>query len=150
MIIEHVTGRSLWEAVRSEVLDRPGLEGIVYRIEDGRAGDGWMIESDPASLARWGYELYGGFVLSDDSLRQMTDFKGDWYGLGAIDFSPGTPNVVSAYDVPAIGHGGVEPSYAVRLVAFPQRDVVVAVQAYSGTLENVGIVVGALHDAAQP
>ena len=82
MIIEHVTGRPLWDVLRSGVLDRPGLDGLVYREKGALAADGWRIESDPASLARWGYELYGGFVLSDASLRQMTDFRDDWYGLG--------------------------------------------------------------------
>jgi D-alanyl-D-alanine carboxypeptidase len=149
-IIEHVTGRPLWEAVRSGVLDRPGLEGLVYRVKDALAADGGGIESDPASLARWGYELYGGSVLSDASLRQMTDFRGDWYGLGAIDFSQGTPAIAGGYGIPAVGHGGLEPPSAVMLVAFPQTDVVVAVQAQYGTLDEVHTVVAALRDAAQP
>ena len=104
----------------------------------------------PASLARWGYELYGGFVLSDASLRQMTDFQGDWYGLGAIDFSRGTPAIAGGFGIPAVGHGGLEPANAVMLVAFPETDVVVAVQAHFGTLDQVATVVGALREAAQP
>ena len=150
MIIEHVTGRPLWDVLRSGVLDRPGLDGLVYRVKGALAADGWRIESDPASLARWGYELYGGFVLSDASLRQMTDFQGDWYGLGAIDFSRGTPAIIDGFGIPAIGHGGLEPSNAVMLVAFPETDVVVAVQAHIGTLDQVATIVGALRDAAQP
>jgi CubicO group peptidase (beta-lactamase class C family) len=150
MIIEHVTGRSLWDVLRSGVLDRPGLDGLVYRVKGAFAADGWRIESDPASLARWGYELYGGFVLSDASLRQMTDFRGDWYGLGAIDFSRGTPAIADGFGIPAIGHGGLEPSNAVMLVVFPETDVVVAVQAHIGTLDQVATIVGALRDAAQP
>ena len=149
-IIEHITGRPLSEALRSGVLDRPGLDGLVYRVKDALAADGWNIESDPATLARWGYQLYGGFVLSDASLGQMTDFRGDWYGLGAIDFSQGTPAVVGGYGIPAIGHGGLEPPLAAMLVAFPQAGVVVAVQAPVGTISQVATVVGALRDAAQP
>lgn len=144
MIIEHVTGRPLWEVLRPGVLDRPGLDGLVYRVKGALAADGWRIESDPAALARWGYELYGGFVLSDASLRQMTDFQGDYYGLGAIDFSQTPPAIVGG-----IGHGGFEPSNAVMLAAFPQTGVVVAVQANIGTLEPVKTVVAALRDAAQ-
>jgi hypothetical protein len=67
---------------------------------------------------------------------------------GAIDFSQ-VSQVARGYDAPAIGHGGEEPSNAARIVAFPQMDVVVAVQAY-GTLYDVGSVVEALRDAAQP
>jgi len=148
-IIEHVTGRPLWDVLRSGVLDRPGLEGLVYRVKDALAADGGGIESDPASLARWGYELYGGFVLSDASLRQMTDFQGDWYGLGAIDFSQGTPAIPGGFGIPAVGHGGLEPANAAILVTFPQTDVVVAVQAI-GTLDQIATVVGALRDAAHP
>jgi hypothetical protein len=56
------------------------------------AADGYGVESTPGSLARWGYELYGGSVLSDASLREMTDFFQDpccdmRYGLGAWDLS---------------------------------------------------------------
>jgi CubicO group peptidase (beta-lactamase class C family) len=149
MIIEHVTGRPLLETLRSDVLDHPGLDGLVYRQKDALAADGWRIRSDPASLARWGYELYGGSVLSDASLRQMTDFRGDWYGLGAIDFSHGTP-AISPFGVPAIGHGGMDPSVTTMLVAFPRTDVVVAVQAHTGSLQQVADVVEALKEAAQP
>jgi D-alanyl-D-alanine carboxypeptidase len=148
VIIEHVTGRPLWEALRSGVLDRPGLDGLVYGVKDALAADGWMIESDPATLARWGYELYGGFVLSDASLRQMTDFERGWYGLGAIDFPQAAPEIFGA--IPAIGHGGQEPPSAAMLVAFPQTDVVVAVQAPIGTLDQVATMVRALGDAARP
>jgi CubicO group peptidase (beta-lactamase class C family) len=148
MIIEHVTGRPLSETLRSDVLDHPGLDGLVYGQKDALAADGWRIRSDPASLARWGYELYGGSVLSDASLRQMTDFQGDWYGLGAMDFSNGTP-AIGAFGIPAVGHGGMEPSVTVVLVAFPETDVVVAVQAHVGSLGQVAVVVQALREAAK-
>jgi hypothetical protein len=77
------------EVLRSDVLDDPGLDGLVYTVEDALASDGWGVEATPGSLARWGYELYGGFVLSDASLGEMTDFQGEWYGLGVIDLSSG-------------------------------------------------------------
>jgi D-alanyl-D-alanine carboxypeptidase len=86
-IIEHVTGLPLAEALRSHVLDDPALDGLAYTVGDALGADGWGVESTPASLARWGYELYGGFVVSDASLREMTDFQGEWYGLGTINFS---------------------------------------------------------------
>jgi hypothetical protein len=79
----------------------------------------------------------------------MTDFQGDWYGLGAIDFSQGTPAIPGGFGIPAVGHGGLEPANAAMLVTFPQTDVVVAVQAI-GTLDQIATVVGALRDAAHP
>lgn len=144
MVIEDVTGRPLGNVLRVDVLDGLGIDGLVYPRKDALAADGWQIETDAISLARWGYDLYGGFVLSDASLREMTDFRGDWYGLGAIDFS--LAPVPGGYGVTAIGHGGLEPPLAAVLVAFPDTGVVVAVQAPVGGLELVHSIAGALSD----
>jgi len=149
VIIEAIARRPIEEVLRDDVLSGPGLRSLRQTANDSIEFDG-VSESDSMSLARWGYELYGGFVLSDASLGEMTDFRGDWYGLGAIDFSQGTPAIVGGYGIPAIGHGGLGSSGAVMLVAFPQTDVVVVVQAHYGTLEQVHTLVGALRDAAQP
>lgn len=55
-IIQHVTGRSLSKVLRSDVLHHPGLDGLRYPVHDALAADGCQMESDLASLARWGYE----------------------------------------------------------------------------------------------
>lgn len=142
-IIEEVTGSHFADAIRAGVLDRPGLGGLAYRVEDAMAADGWEIETDAPTLARWGYELYGGFVVSDASLRAMTDFGGEFYGLGTVDFS-------DEYGVPgALGHGGLEASHAVRLVAFPEAGVVVSVQANADGFDELRPLVNALRDAAE-
>jgi CubicO group peptidase (beta-lactamase class C family) len=129
-IIEHVTGDSLAEAMRLGVLAEPALEGLVYTVDDAFAADGWGIESTPAALARWGYELFGGFVLSESSLRDMTEVQGETfglgYGLGVVDFS-------DAYRTVAVGHPG-ESSVTtccseIRLVALPEEGTVISVQA---------------------
>jgi D-alanyl-D-alanine carboxypeptidase len=125
-IIEHVTGRPLAEVLRSDVLGNSALDGFVYTVEDALASDGWGVQTTPGSLARWGYELYGGFVLSDASLHEMTDFQGDWYGLGVMDFS-------SEYRTLAVGHEGSSSvttcCSVIRLVALPEQGVVISVQA---------------------
>jgi CubicO group peptidase (beta-lactamase class C family) len=132
-IIEHVTGRPLAEVLRSDVLDDPALDGIVYTVEDALASDGYGVQSTPGSLARWGYELYGGFVLSDASLRQMTDFQGEWYGLGVMDLS-------SEYATLAVGHEGSSSAAQccslIRLVAMPEEGVVVSVQANTAPTDH--------------
>jgi D-alanyl-D-alanine carboxypeptidase len=125
-IIENVVGQPLSQVLRSDVLNTPGLQGLEYTVEDALAADGWGVESTAASLARWGYELYGGFVLSDESLREMTDFQGDWYGLGVMDLS-------DSYGTLAVGHEG-ESSVTtccslIRLVALPEEGLVISVQA---------------------
>jgi CubicO group peptidase (beta-lactamase class C family) len=156
-IIEHATGRALAEALRSDVLDRPGLEGLVYTVQDALAADGYGVESTAASLARWGYELYGGFVISGPSVREMTDFYQDpccdmRYGLGVFDFS-------AYYGTPAVGHEG-EGSAAsccssILLVALPEEGVVVSVQANtagtstSDPFSYVQLLTQLVRDAAQ-
>jgi CubicO group peptidase (beta-lactamase class C family) len=91
-IIEHTTGRPRADVLRSDVLDHPGLEGLAYTVADALAADGYGVRSTPASLARWGYELFGGHVLSEASLREMTHFYQDpccdfRYGPGVWDLS---------------------------------------------------------------
>jgi CubicO group peptidase (beta-lactamase class C family) len=105
-IIEQVTGRSFWEVLRSDVLHHPGLGGLRYPVRSALAADGSLVESDPASLAHWGYELYGGSVLSAWSLRAMTDFEDGVYGLGTFDMSSENAFVNEGFGVPAIGHDG--------------------------------------------
>ena len=123
-IVEHVTGRPLAKALRSDVLDDPALDGLVYTVGDALAADGWGVESTPASLARWGYELYGGLVVSDASLRQMTDFQGEWYGLGTMNFS---------YSSLGVGHTGISSPTTccseIILAAPPEEGVIISVQA---------------------
>jgi D-alanyl-D-alanine carboxypeptidase len=133
-IIEHATGRPLAEVLRSDVLSNPALHGFDYTVEDAFASDGWGVQTTPGSLARWGYELYGGFVLSDASLRAMTDFQGDWYGLGIMDFS-------SEYGTLAVGHEGASSASAccslIRLLALPEEGMVIAVQANTEATTSV-------------
>jgi D-alanyl-D-alanine carboxypeptidase len=132
-IIEHVTGRPLAEVLFSDVLGNPALDGFVYTVEDALASDGWGVQATPGSLARWGYELYGGFVLSDASLGEMTDFQGDWYGLGVMDLS-------GDYGTLAVGHEG-ESSVTtccslIRLVALPEEGVLISVQANTASTDH--------------
>lgn len=147
-IIEQVTGRSLSQTMRTGVLGHPDLGGLGYSgIKNALASDGWDVVSDPAALARWGYELYGGSVISAASLREMTDFGGEWYGLGVIDFAH--PDA-GTFDTPAIGHGGSEESHFVRLVAFLRTGLVISVQANADDFAEVEYVLNRLREAVQP
>jgi D-alanyl-D-alanine carboxypeptidase len=147
-IIEQLTGRSLSQTTLSGVLAHPDLGGLGYSgAKNALAGDGWDVVTDPATLARWGYELYGGTVISASSLREMTDFRGDWYGLGVIDFAH--PDA-GTFDTPVIGHGGSEESHFVRLLAFLRTGLVVSVQANADDFSEVEDVVNRLSEAVQP
>jgi D-alanyl-D-alanine carboxypeptidase len=147
LIIEAIARRPIEEVLRDDVLSGPGLGALRQTANDSIEFDG-VSESDSASLARWGYQLYGGSVLSDSSLREMTDFRGDWYGLGAVDYSLGSP-LEAGYGIPAVGHGGLGPAASVALVAFPETGLVVAVQTTIGSLGPVHTIVRALKAAVE-
>src|SRR3990170_3533547 len=49
-IIEHVSGKPLADVLRSDVLDDPALDGLVYLVEDALAGDGDGVEATPAAV----------------------------------------------------------------------------------------------------
>jgi CubicO group peptidase (beta-lactamase class C family) len=125
-IIEQVTGRPLADVLQSDVLAHPGLDGIVYTVRDALASDGWRVETTATALAQWAYALYGGSILTQPSLREMTDFHGEWYGLGAMDLSHDFGQL-------AVGHQGLSSvttcCSAIVLVALPARATVIAVQA---------------------
>jgi CubicO group peptidase (beta-lactamase class C family) len=129
-IVDHVTDDRLPEVVDAGVLSRPGLDGLVFETDGARWPHDGHMRADAETMARWGYELYGGFVLSDTSLREMLNFEGQWYGLGVIDFThPDLPSG-GTYDSPSVGHGGGDGDAEVaRLVAFPDEGVVVWVWA---------------------
>jgi len=94
------------------------------------AAGGWGVETAPASLARWGYELYGGFVISEASLHEMTEFQSQWYELGTFDFS-------GLFGVLAVGHeeeSSVTTCRSViKLAALPEEGFVISVQADTGS-----------------
>ena len=98
--------------------------------------------------------MYGGFVISDASLREMTDFSQDplRYGLGVFDFS-------ASHGTLAVGHDG-ESSPAtcccsIRLVALPEEGLVISVQANTDGAETsdafgqVELLTQALRDAVK-
>lgn len=125
-IIEHLAGRPMAEVLGSDVLAHPGLEGLVYTVGGALGADGWGVDTTSASLARWGWTLYGGSVISEASLREMTDFGGEWYGLGSQDFS-------GDLGATAVGHLGLSSPTTccsmITLVALPEEGMVIAVQA---------------------
>jgi D-alanyl-D-alanine carboxypeptidase len=84
------------------------------------AGPAGGMASDAMTLAKWGYLLFGGWVLGDGVLATMTDHEDGYYGLAAIDYG-------SAYGAPALGHGGTVPGYTAQLLAFPEEGFAVAV-----------------------
>ena len=92
------------------------------------AGAAGGIAADAPTTARWGYQLYGGHVLSAPMLKQMLDVSdGDNYGLGVMDFR-NTP-----YNIDAVGHEGEAIGYRSILVAFEKDQLSIALLTPSTT-----------------
>ncbi len=91
------------------------------------SGSGGMA-SDSRALALFGYLLFGGQLLTEDSLLAMTDFRSgadeDRYGLGVFDQTPLAPG----YGTPVVGNGGWDDGgYSSVLSALPSDGTVISV-----------------------
>lgn len=90
----------------------------------------------PLDLARWGDALYGGRVVSADSLAAMIDGvpcelgPGTTYGLGTI--------IWTSPHGPAIGHAGWFPGYVSMLCHYPDLGVTIAYQQNTDVRAGMG------------
>jgi CubicO group peptidase (beta-lactamase class C family) len=152
LLIERVSGQPLATALRRDLAQPAGLERAAFQdgekpppplAEDrnpvcGKAVDGFApcrafasavgaagsLAADAPTLARWGYELYGGRVGPSDLVRELTD--GVDYGLGTFLFTTRFGNYT------AYGHPGELPDYTTMLVAVPERRLSVALMVADG------------------
>ncbi|HEX5938603.1 MAG TPA: serine hydrolase domain-containing protein [Actinomycetota bacterium] len=154
MAIEHATGEPMAKVLRGDVLARPGLERMIWQTEEHpsapvaaplsrrwladvtaahEAGGGYLpsafdgrdsLVADSPSLARWVYDLFGGRILSDQSLIAMSRAGGDGYGLGlwndTREWDAGT-TVLS-------GSGILMPAYSSIFYVLPEEGIVVVAQ----------------------
>lgn len=82
---------------------------------------------DAASVARWGYALYGGHVLTPDSVAQLTDFDhavDPGYGLATIDF---TQPYWFQWSIDGYGMTGGTVGYRSVLAIYPDQHLSVAI-----------------------
>jgi D-alanyl-D-alanine carboxypeptidase len=97
------------------------------RSESSGGGSGGMA-SDCGALALWGYQLFGGQIVSEASLRAMTDFGTgatyDGYGLGVFDLT----NLDQGFGVQSVGNGGWDSGgYSSILAVQPSKGVAISV-----------------------
>ena len=89
------------------------------------------IAADAAALARWGYRLYGGQVLSPAGTTAMSTPVTDGYGLGTLIVDDGGPQALPDYrlgGIGAIGHPGLlVPGYQATLLVVPHNQISVSV-----------------------
>ena len=90
----------------------------------GANGSGCMA-SDSGALALWGYLLFGGKLVSQQSLLAMTDFGDSVYGLGVINQ---TKAGAWRSEGQAIGNAGWdEGGYSSVLAVLPSEGIVISV-----------------------
>jgi D-alanyl-D-alanine carboxypeptidase len=135
----------------------PGADGVPGPTELLQLGDGYLparclaatagpaggMASDAMTLARWGYLLYGGWILGDQAIADMANFA-DGYGLAAHDHGP-------SFGVPALGHEGTVPGYVAQLLAFPEEGLSIAVlMNTNGSEGDMTSLAGRLRDVLTP
>ncbi|MFL6151752.1 MAG: serine hydrolase domain-containing protein [Ornithinibacter sp.] len=85
------------------------------------------VAGDAASVARWGYDLYGGQILKPASVAQLIDFDhpdGRRYGMATIDF---TSRNWDQYSIDGYGMRAATPGYRSVLAVYPDHHLSVAI-----------------------
>ena len=98
---------------------RPDGRFLPNRAAASSAGAVGGIAADAPTLARWGYELYGGHLLTPEAVQQMTTPCLEDYGLGTVIGKLG--------DLDVVGHDASIPGYLASLQVFPRHRLSVAV-----------------------
>jgi D-alanyl-D-alanine carboxypeptidase len=98
---------------------------VPFRSLVGALGGAGGVAGDAESLARWGYALYGGLRLGEQSVELMTDFTEEGgYGLGTTDFSA---DYWQNFGMDGVGHIGVMPGYRSVLAVYPEERLSIAI-----------------------
>ncbi|HEY3561987.1 MAG TPA: serine hydrolase domain-containing protein [Kribbella sp.] len=146
MLIEKITGKPLAAVLRHDLAVPAGLQHAAFQdaekpqppaaVDDDQAcgaPDGYLpcrafaslaaapggLAADAPTVARWGYQLYGGRVLPAFLVNQMTAGN-DEYGLGTMQFTRQF-GLGDAY-----GHAGDMPDHTSLLVVIPAKRVSIA------------------------
>lgn len=155
LLIEKVTGTTVAQVERADLFTPAGLSRVAAQDAERPtpplaappaslklAPDGYLpsqtmarsgedsyagIAADAATVAMWGYQLYGARLLPLDSVRAMmtqpskgTIAAGIGYGLGTMVFTGLSTDT-------AYGHGGLDPGYTTLLAVVPTRHLAAAV-----------------------
>ena len=110
--------------VRPNILEVGGGY-LPTKADASEANGSGCMASDSGALALWGYLLFGGKLVSQQSLLAMTDFGNSVYGLGVINQTK-----IGAWrgGGQAIGNAGWDNGgYASVLAVLPSRGIVISV-----------------------
>ncbi len=100
--------------------------------------------SDAPTLARWGYLLYGGEIVSRASLALMTTFS-----TGDVPYGMGTHDLSWPFGEHGIGHDGWWLGYRTALLTRPGSAVTVAVLSNDERLQDFWKIADQLADIAE-
>jgi len=147
LVLDEVTRATRGAEPRVDILGDSRLTGITSPPDEQLAGPLALppfesdatneatksgLWTDSATLGVAGWLLFGGDLLSDESLAAMTDFGAgaeyDRYGLGVFELT----NIGTGFDAYAVGNGGWGDYHSSSLVVLPAEGVVITV------LANVG------------
>jgi len=132
LLVERVTGNPFVEELERRITGPlklrgtgPPQQGVLPEL----LGPSWssafwtsaMLDSNAANLVRWGDALYGGSMLSSESLAQMLEFNEHGYGLGAEQYRFG--------GLAGYGHSGLLRGFTTLLVHLPDERLTVALLA---------------------
>ncbi len=102
--------------------DLPAGDYLPWRSLASAAGAAGGVAADAPTIARWGYQLYGGHVLGARATREMRESPGDtWYGLGTWRVGD------NRWGVEVVGHLGELPGYRTVLAVLPEQRVSIAI-----------------------
>jgi D-alanyl-D-alanine carboxypeptidase len=124
LALPHVNGQ-----LRPDILARGG--GYLPSKAEASEGNGsGCMASDSGALALWGYQLFGGAIVSQHAIQAMTDFGADLpngegrYGMGVFDQT----NLANGYGVPTVGNGGWDDGgYSSVMSVIPSQGIAIAV-----------------------
>lgn len=106
--------------------DGPWLPSRSWATADGPAAG---MAAAAADVARWGYLLYGGYLLRPETVAQMTE-SGQPEGYPCLDYEEFTCYYglhTWLFDDVSHGHSGGGPSYHTIMRVWPEDDISVSV-----------------------
>jgi D-alanyl-D-alanine carboxypeptidase len=169
LLVEKVTGQPLTTVLRRDLATPAGLQHAAFQdaekpqppaVTDANPAcgkpDGYLpcraiaslsaanagLAADAPTVARWGYELYGGRVLPTELVADMTSGRGE-YGLGTMLFSQ------QFGSDPAYGHRGDMPDHSSLLIVIPAKKLSIALLLADGN-KHVDTTMSQLVSALQP
>jgi D-alanyl-D-alanine carboxypeptidase len=121
LALPHVSGQ-----LRPDILARGGGY-LPSKAEASEANGSGCMASNSRTLALFGYQVFGGAIVSQQAIRAMTDFgPGDMgpYGMGVFDQT----NLANGYGVATVGNGGWDDGgYSSVLSVLPGQGIAIAV-----------------------